>query len=98
MERPRVVRWTRRRLGAVAIVASTLLAAEPASAKRRRRKKRCKKLRQPCQDGGRKCCKGRTCGGNPANGTFCCQQGGEPCKGDGDCCNEQCVDGLCALN
>ena len=96
--------WTRRRLGLAAGGLAGLLLGLPGEARKKRRKrrrnkkKRCKKLGQPCTDGGRRCCHGRTCGGDPALGTFCCKQGGEPCKKDGDCCNRQCFQGSCALN
>jgi hypothetical protein len=99
--------WSRRR---VAIAASGLMASlvsflsfpDTSAGKKRKNKKKkrrkCKKLRESCVDGGRRCCHGRTCGGDPANGTFCCQQGGESCSGNGDCCNLQCFQGACALN
>jgi hypothetical protein len=96
--------WTRRRVGLVTggFAASLLGPASPPSteAKRRKRKKkkRCKKLGESCTDGGRRCCHGRNCGGNPANGTFCCKQGGASCSKSRDCCNEQCFEGFCALN
>jgi hypothetical protein len=105
MDGSRFDSWTRRRIGlAAGGMAATLAGLFSADAnkkkKRRKNKKRrkCKKLRESCVDGGRRCCHGRTCGGNPANGTFCCQQGRESCRGNGDCCNLQCFQGACALN
>jgi hypothetical protein len=95
--------WTRRRFGLVAgaLATSRIGAADltvDAKKKHKHKKKRCKKLGESCTDGGRRCCNGRTCGGNPANGTFCCKQGGTPCSKNRDCCNEQCFEGACALN
>lgn len=97
--------WTRRRFGltAGALAAahfglSNLSADARKKHKRRKHKKRCRKLGETCTDGGRACCSGRTCGGDPALGTFCCQQGGETCSGNEDCCNRQCFQGACALN
>lgn len=105
MDRFRFDSWTRRRVGLAAgglAVALADLSPVDAKKKRKRRKnkkrRKCKKLRESCVDGGRRCCHGRTCGGDPANGTFCCQQGGESCSGNGDCCNLQCLQGACALN
>ena len=83
--------------GLVAAVVALAITGDAEARKRRRKKKRCRKLRQPCRPEGRKCCNGRTCGGVPPD-HFCCQQGGEPCKGNGDCCNRQCFAKTCALN
>lgn len=100
MVEPRFTSWTRRRfglaMGSLTISLAGLADARPIDA--RNKKKRCKTLRQSCNPAGRRCCDGRTCGGDPALGRFCCKQGGEPCRGNGDCCNVQCVQGLCALN
>jgi hypothetical protein len=86
-------------LAAIAGLASSI-PTEAKKRKRRKKKKRrkCKKLGESCTDGGRKCCHDRTCGGNPANGIFCCKQGGASCTKSRDCCNEQCFGGVCALN
>ena len=100
MNSPRFASWTRRRIGlAVAgFMASLggLTNADPAGA-RKKKKKRCTRLGKACIPEGRRCCHGRTCGG-PPEARFCCEQGGEACSGNGDCCNLQCIDGLCALN
>jgi hypothetical protein len=91
--------WTRRRFGlAAGALAAGRFGLAELSADAKKHKKRCKKLGESCVDGGRKCCHGRTCGGDPALGTFCCKQGGETCSGNGDCCNRQCIEGTCALN
>lgn len=94
--------WSRRRVGMVAGgLAASLLGIVPsedtAAKKKRKKKKRCKKLRESCNPEGRTCCNDRTCGG-PPEARFCCQQGGESCDGNGDCCNQTCIQGACALN
>ncbi len=106
MDGARFESWTRRRVGLMAAgIVASLADLYPAIAKKKRKRRKnkkkrrkCKKLRESCVDGGRRCCHGRTCGGDPANGTFCCKQGGESCSGNGDCCNLQCFQGECALN
>jgi hypothetical protein len=65
--------------------------------KRRKAKRRCIAIGMTCLDGGKPCCDGLTCGGPPPD-TFCCKQGGEPCRTARDCCNLQCFEGSCALN
>ena len=105
MTRSPFVSWTRRQLGpaaaGLAVVLASLVHFGPIDAKKKHskhKKKRCNKLGESCVDGGRRCCHDRTCGGDPALGTFCCKQGGAPCSKNGDCCNRQCFQGACAPN
>ena len=96
MDDTRFDAWTRRRFGLAAggVLAPLLGLARTEQAVAR---KRCRKLGKPCVIGGRRCCKGRTCGGPPPD-RFCCKQGGESCKKPRHCCNLTCFRGKCALN
>jgi hypothetical protein len=96
MDGSRFDAWTRRRFsfaaGGLAATLWGLLALEDTAAKKKKtKKKRCKKLSQPCKQGGkRKCCgelRCRTTSLNAGIHTFCCKTEGKPCQNESECCD-----------
>jgi hypothetical protein len=64
---------------------------------KRRTKERCKKLGEPCINGGKRpCCDNQTCFESPTK-SFCCKAPGEPCAQIEECCSESCFEGTCGF-
>jgi hypothetical protein len=74
---------------------------EAEASKNRRRKERCRRLGQSCSPAGkRKCCKrnGVICDDTALNRFRCCEAAGAACAADSECCDNNCVLGICRLS
>jgi hypothetical protein len=74
---------------------------EAEAKKNRKRKKRCRRLGQSCSPAGkRKCCKrnGVICDDTALNRFRCCEAAGASCAAASECCDNNCVLGICRLS